>query len=325
MSSLLTNMSAMSALQNLSMTQKSLSAVQSQVSSGLAVANASDNASYWSISTSMKSDTSALSAVTSALNLGASVVSTATSAISSVTSILKDLKADLITAQTTGTTASQVQTGINAKQASLKNIIASASFNQVNLLDGSTATTQIVSSFARTSQGNDLGTIAVDTGAIALASGTDPAGGGLLGASLSIADAAGTAGNTTSYTTDTNGSATPSAGYYASDSILAFTIAGTVPPTTAELAQLSSAIDKAITSVTAAAAQLGTYTSTINNQLTFVSALSDAITSGVGSLVDADMNAASTRLNALQTQQQLGVQSLSIANQNSQLILKLFQ
>ena len=45
---------------------------------------------------------------------------------------------------------------------------------------------------------------------------------------------------------------------------------------------------------------------------------------GVSALVDADMNTASTRLQALQTQEQLGIQSLSIANQNSQLILKLF-
>ena len=45
---------------------------------------------------------------------------------------------------------------------------------------------------------------------------------------------------------------------------------------------------------------------------------------GLSALVDADMNTASTRLQALQTQEQLGIQSLSIANQNSQLILKLF-
>ena len=48
------------------------------------------------------------------------------------------------------------------------------------------------------------------------------------------------------------------------------------------------------------------------------------LTTGVSSLVDADMNEASTKLQALQTQQQLGVQSLSIANQSSQIILKLF-
>ena len=84
-------------------------------------------------------------------------------------------------------------------------------------------------------------------------------------------------------------------------------------------------IDTAITRITAAGAALGGLKTNVDNQTTFVSALTDAITSGVGSLVDADMNDASTRLNALQTKQQLGVQSLSIANQNSQLILKLFQ
>ena len=79
------------------------------------------------------------------------------------------------------------------------------------------------------------------------------------------------------------------------------------------------------TNVTAGAATLGQYSTTVANQVSFTSSISDALTSGVGSLVDADMNVASTRLQALQTQQQLGIQALSIANQNSQLILKLFQ
>ena len=328
MSSILTNMSAMSALQSLSATQKSLSTVQSEISTGLAVSSASDNAAYWSISTSMKSDTSALSAVTNALNLGSSVVDTATSAMSSVTTILKQMKADLVTAQTAGADKSQVQTDITAQQSSLKNIIASASFNEVNLLDGSTTSTAIVSSFARTSSGNDLGTIAINTAGIALAgnSASSTTGGGLLGTSLALSDigSASTVAYTTSFTTTTSTTATASAGYYAGDSLLAFDISGS-GVTTNDLQNVSAAIDAAITKVTAASAKLGQYTTTINNQLTFVSSLSDAITSGVGSLVDADMNDASTRLNALQTQQQLGVQSLSIANQNSQLILKLFQ
>jgi flagellin len=65
--------------------------------------------------------------------------------------------------------------------------------------------------------------------------------------------------------------------------------------------------------------------SRITSQQTFVKALMDSIDSGVGSLVDADMNEASTRLKALQTQQQLGIQALSIANSNSQNILSLFR
>ena len=58
---------------------------------------------------------------------------------------------------------------------------------------------------------------------------------------------------------------------------------------------------------------------------TFNTALTTNYSNGVAGLVDADMNTASTRLQALQTQEQLGIQSLSIANQNAALILKLFQ
>ncbi len=134
-----------------------LNTTQSQISSGLRVATASDNAAYWSIATTMKSDTGALSAVTDALNLGASVVSTATAALNSTISLLNKMKDDVITAQTSGTDPVQVQTDISAQQASLINIMSSASFNGVNLLDGSTATANVVSSFSRNSSGSTVG------------------------------------------------------------------------------------------------------------------------------------------------------------------------
>ena len=51
----------------------------------------------------------------------------------------------------------------------------------------------------------------------------------------------------------------------------------------------------------------------------------DAIERGVAQLVDADLNEESTKLQALQAQQQLGIQALSIANANSQNILSLFR
>ena len=73
------------------------------------------------------------------------------------------------------------------------------------------------------------------------------------------------------------------------------------------------------------AADLGTSAKRINDQSNFVSDLADALKSGVGALVDADMEEASARLQALQTQQQLGIQALSIANQAPQTILALFK
>ncbi|SMY08242.1 flagellin N-terminal helical domain-containing protein [Flavimaricola marinus] len=74
-----------------------------------------------------------------------------------------------------------------------------------------------------------------------------------------------------------------------------------------------------------AAASFGSAQGRIDTQMDFVSGLTDALKSGIGSLVDADMEEASARLQALQVQQQLGVQALSIANQAPQTILSLFR
>ena len=72
-------------------------------------------------------------------------------------------------------------------------------------------------------------------------------------------------------------------------------------------------------------AKLGTAAKRINDQSSFVADLADSLKAGIGALVDADMEEASARLQALQTQQQLGVQALSIANQAPQTILALFK
>jgi flagellin len=86
-----------------------------------------------------------------------------------------------------------------------------------------------------------------------------------------------------------------------------------------------SAVDSMLSSMTDTAANLGAANSRITMQNDFVKNLMDTIDKGVGRLVDADMNEESTKLKALQTQQQLGIQALSIANSNSENILSLFR
>jgi flagellin-like hook-associated protein FlgL len=88
---------------------------------------------------------------------------------------------------------------------------------------------------------------------------------------------------------------------------------------------LIEGVDFALKDMTTATSDLGAAKKRIDMQADFVSKLQDAIDRGVGQLVDADMNEESTRLQALQVQQQLGIQSLSIANANSQNILSLFR
>jgi flagellin len=84
-------------------------------------------------------------------------------------------------------------------------------------------------------------------------------------------------------------------------------------------------VTAAIGTVASGAANLGAIKNRISNNSEFVKSLMDSVDRGIGQLVDADMNQESTRLAALQVQQQLGVQALSIANNNSQSILSLFR
>ncbi|MEM5476676.1 flagellin [Pacificibacter sp. AS14] len=86
-----------------------------------------------------------------------------------------------------------------------------------------------------------------------------------------------------------------------------------------------AAIDELITQSIDAAAAFGSAQGRIETQSTFISNLTDSLTDGIGSMVDADMEETSARLQALQVQQQLGVQSLSIANEAPQTILSLFR
>jgi flagellin len=72
---------------------------------------------------------------------------------------------------------------------------------------------------------------------------------------------------------------------------------------------------------------LNTYGSASNylsSQISYNSDKIDSLNTGLGALVDADLTKESAMLQALQTQQQLATQSLTIANQSPQAILKLF-
>ncbi len=304
MSSILTNMSAMSAVAALNATQKSLAATQGQISTGLKVGSASDNAAYWSIATTMRSDIGALGAVSDSLNLGSSVIGVATSALSQSIDLLNKMKNDVVSASQSGVDASKIQIDIASIQGQLRSFANSATFNGVNLLAGP-GTATVVTSFSRNTTGIQINTkdITLPNQLYSTITTQGVTGTGILDAT----------DTTTTYGALTGGTAT---------SIDALNVTG---KTTVQIGQLAQFIDNTIATLTTAASNLGSTQSNITAQTTFVKSLTDSITTGVGSLVDADMNQASTRLNALQTQQQLGIQSLSIANQNSNLILKLFQ
>ena len=100
--------------------------------------------------------------------------------------------------------------------------------------------------------------------------------------------------------------------------------AGSSVATTTQASNLLTLVDASIANTNAAVANIGSQNAQISAHASFITTLSDSLTTGVGGLVDADVAAESARLTALQVQQQLGAQSLSIANQSSSVILSLF-
>jgi flagellin len=95
--------------------------------------------------------------------------------------------------------------------------------------------------------------------------------------------------------------------------------------TATEAGNIASQIGTSLDNVNNALARLGTASKSLEIQNTFVGKLSDSLTEGIGNLVDADLAKESSRLQALQVKQQLGIQALSIANSAPQSILGFFR
>jgi len=393
MTSILTNTNAMAALSTLRSISSSMEDTQNRISSGLRVGSASDNAAYWSIATTMRSDNAALSAVQDALGLGAAKVDTAYAGMDSAIEVVKEIKNKLVAATEDGVDKDKIQEEITQLQDQLGSIAEAASFSGENWLQtnltaaGGSETKSVVGSFVRDASGNVsvkkvdyalTGTTVLfdtggDTGILDKTSSIEDASitlnintGGVVSPvtvkSYSIDDiitaGAGTSTFDGNYATDgaknyvkvssevwveaVDQSTVPTQEVAFDDGATAWAVDTTKAPaattnasvsnltidsntTATQLGKLISLVDDALGSMTSAAASLGSISSRIDLQEEFVSKLTDSIDKGVGRLVDADMNEESTRLKALQTQQQLAIQALSIANSDSQSVLSLFR
>lgn len=391
----------MVALQTLKSINSSLADTQVQISTGKSVASAKDNSAVWAISKVMESDIQGFKSISDSLSLGQSTVAVARQASETVTDLLTQMKGKIVAAQEDNVDRAKINSDVTALKDQVNSVISAAQFNGLNLVDGSTLSTDVLASLNRDSAGNvtsssitvngqDMSTggytaediFAGTTGASndgdAVAFTLDAAGTDTLfvgensgtfdagdKVSLTIGD------QTVSYTVSANdAAATTTSDVVAlglktqiddlgiagltvdydsgSPGELEFTNGGTVDLTvsgqfknvgsgglgamdgidvstsvgaTSALATIETLIGTAID----AAASFGSVEGRINTQAEFTSSLSDSLKSGVGAMVDADMEEASARLQALQVQQQLGVQALSIANQAPQSLLSLFR
>ncbi len=297
MASILVNNSAITALQSLRKTQNMLNSTQTELSTGLKISSAADNASTWAIAESMKSDKSVLSTISDSLSGADSVLNVASAAVKSAITVMNQIKSGVTQAQQPGADTSKILTSLQELGKQLVSVVSSATFTGLNVLDGTvTSPLKFIASYANGAGSNDsvVGTI-----------------------DLSISTVYDSAGGATGLLETAQGGNAAAA--------TNFTALTAADLSSATIKDTLTNADKAIADLTTYASQLGVTQTRVRQQSDFMKVMNESLTTGVSSLVDADMNDVSTRLQALQTQQQLGVQSLSIANQNAQMILKLFQ
>jgi flagellin len=166
MSSILNNPAALSALQALQMTQQSLNTVQNEVSTGLSVATAADNSSYWSIAAQLNADSGVVKASNDALSQGQSLLATASSAINSVITTINAIQTTLTQATEPGAQLGNINTSLASLGKQLTDAVNAASFNGLNVLNGSVASLNFVSGFNASSNGGTINTISFTTEAL---------------------------------------------------------------------------------------------------------------------------------------------------------------
>jgi len=428
MASILTNSSAMTALQTLRKVTDDLATTQDRISTGLKVNNAKENAAYWSIATTMRADVAGFKAVKESLELGTGTTNTASVASKNIVENLQTLKARVIAGQTNGVDKTLIQNDVDQLVKLIKGAAADASFNGDNLLrvsysnDGTAKdqNVQILASLSRNGNtvdpsyitftrqdlqvnsivgkatveqqvdstnaqkasvgiavgapgdtfinGENLGLsavsfsftgetgtetkLSVDLSAItynATAAGTRTdietaintaiaASAIGTGVTVHFATAADITANpkltadslvfqTADANTDGNFTAKMKNVWVTSKESDAF--GGLAELTQLDVVNNSEqslvAINKMLDVAIGKAAVIGSIENRVSTQNDFVSKLTDSMNKGIGALVDADMNEESSRLQALQVQQQLATQALSIANQGPQNILSLFK
>ena len=395
--SLLTNTSAMVALQNLRTINTDLAKVQEQVSTGLKIAGARDNAAVFAITTIMSSDVKGFEAISESLNLASASTGVALDASETITDLLTDMKGLIVSAQEDNVDRTKIQADVQELKLQIDSIVSAASFNGLTMVSG-TGSVDFLSSLNRDSAGNvtassinvtrqnleqtagaavaglDATTTGVNAGgdaAAALVADTntfaldidsgatftagdqyevvvdgrkfvyevqtgddhDDVGQGITNlitnaglTGIAVAFTAGGAADAQVDITNTTGGAVgievnvtdgTGGGLGNLTGLDVSTQAGAQTALVSIEGLLQTAVD--------ASAAFGSSMSRIDIQVEFVMNFTDSLKTGIGALVDADLEEASARLQSLQVQQQLGIQALSIATQSSQNILSLFQ
>lgn len=289
-SSVITNSAAMVAVESLNSINTALQTTQTAVSTGYSVNQASDNGAAYAVAQSIRTNISGLTAANQQLGDTQGLLATTNTALTQVSDLMQSMDQTLVNLSS-GTLSSSQRTQYAAQFSSqlsnIKSFITGASYNGTSLIGSSSGTLTPTSATFK----NGI-TVAIDAS----------------GSTLGIA-------------------ATSLTAVYGTMSAINTALAATTPPAASTVGKYLTATGGFTTAVASVGGYMNTYgnlTNQINSQITYNQNKMDALSNGLGALVDANMAAESATLQSLQIQQQLATSSLSIADQSPSLLTKLF-
>ncbi|KQP43562.1 flagellin N-terminal helical domain-containing protein [Methylobacterium sp. Leaf106] len=360
MTGLLTNASASVALHTLRLIGRDLDATAQRVATGLRVSSASDGAAYWAIATTLRADNGSLDALTDVIGFDRTVLDTTSFGLGKVLEQLNVMSATLVSAMGGQVDPAKLQHSLASAQGLIRTIGDSTVVNGTNWLSvdtgsaGFTARKDLVIGLSRQIAGTALGTMALDTSGFILfdakpreGDGSEfspvPAAGSLAASLREIARTASTP-SPGGYQLQTWDGVSHRGGqtlcltwnygfmdtrYYVQDGPQAkqpFSIASidlsSGGADKSMILAYAKVVDATRQKLLDGAARLGATSVMLGAQQDFARHLMAINASAIGTLVDADIEADSIRLKALQTQQQLGLQTLNVANSASQNVLR---
>lgn len=312
------NSTARSALTLLSGGHTNYDKTLNKVATGKDVDKASDNAAFWAISKMMNSTSLSNSAVQDAIGFSQAITDVTAMGISAASDIVTEIRSKLVLAVSLPGGRDAVNTEISQLKEQLKSIADASGFGGENWLKlgagEQPSTKELVSSVTTDADGNPVvNTTDVNTTGVVLVS-ENQANDGLLTSGYTV-------------TTPTGGIYTYNLLDVGSVSQAPGSVEIEVSEATSvdEIAGMIEATDAILSGLTNAGVKIGATQSGLTAQNEFLNDLNDAITRGVGSLVDTDLEEQSANLAAQGVQAKLQTQMLNIANANSGAWAQLFR
>ncbi|RRH75774.1 flagellin N-terminal helical domain-containing protein [Falsigemmobacter faecalis] len=340
MSSINTNTQAMNALSTLRNVNNNLSTTQERIATGLKITSAKDNAAYFSISEKMKGDSGMYSSIEEGLTLTKNSLSAARLGADTFVDLINEFTKQTAFGQAGAMKHEDIQKQLDELVKQLDTVIDQSSFNGESWVDGSRVAD--VTEVAKVDENGDAVMQSVQDLDVDGNTQDDGAGGilmkdvpvmeevvkGVVNVVTGISRKEGEFDVTKIKVEGVNLQAI-------ADTLRAIKFDapvdadGTAITDPADLeekrVEMLKTANAQLEKATSASTQLGLSEKSIENQQKFLKKVVDTIDTGVGAMVDADMESEAARLQALQVQQQLATQALSIANQAPQNLVSLFR